>query len=207
MRRIRARIWTCVALASVFSISPAFAFDLALMGGATASQRMTTTTSETKSDGLLGYGGGFQVNLPVASQTLTGEFGAFYLQRNVGFGTGNEIKSSMIQVPALMRLNVWKISLGAGAYFGYGIGKIQSQISGVSSETSYSEANASPLDVGALGSLNFTFPVGSSLGLIADARYSYGLKNLTKTADAKVTHNDMALLVGLRFGGPGAGAR
>ena len=127
------------------------------------------------------------------------ELGAMYFQRK--WNTDSSV--SYLEVP--VTLNYWItsfLSLGAGFYYARSFGSVT--LSGVT-ET-FSAAGFESDDGGITAALKVNVPVSSSFpDLDIEARYNYGLSNVSTLANFKSKFNDFQILLGFRFGSGGSG--
>ncbi len=203
-RPIISRITLILAVAVALAGEPREAragFRFSLVAAADVAQRFTEIGgTKSKSDGLLGYGAGALGNFDLSGSWLGGEVGALYLRRIIGLTDGTSVFLPFLEVPVLLRLNLGRISLGAGGYAGIGVGKVTVKASdGASTQFTYDSVGWEKTDAGLCGSLAMTFPLGTSTALVVDARYTHGLKNLSKVDGVRATLRDMMLLAGIRF--------
>jgi hypothetical protein len=150
---------------------------------------------------------------------LTPSFGFdvsfLYLQRTSqstqaiapGVDADTSLTSKEIQIAPVARF--WfndYFSLGAGGYYGYGVGTIDAQLSSsaipggtLNQSVSYNDAHAQRIDGGLVASAALHLPISDSARLILDGRYTYGLVNLATDGSAKFRDVQALMGLGLNF--------
>lgn len=151
----------------------------------------------------LGWGGGVLFDAPLANALSLG-IGALYNERKFQIGTGSvrlERKVPTVFVP--IEAKFWfgnVLSVGGGAFGAVKVGDVtDTAVVGSGTLTSTSASDHETVEYGLTASANLLFPVASRTGLIAGARYLYGLKNGSKNALYDERIDDLALQVGLSF--------
>ena len=158
------------------------------------------TASRFSTNRKLGFGGGIGVEAMLGKMVSLEAGGAFIQRKSEIAGTTTTF--NFIEVPVLFRLWFGNIvNVGLGGYVGMGIGDISQSAGGVSGTTTYALAGLKTLDYGALGSVGFDIPMGSSAGIFVEGRYAYGLANASDVAGVTGKFNDMRAVAGFRFGG------
>ena len=143
----------------------------------------------TQSSGQPGYGGGLGIEIPLGSSSGI-EIDGIYQNRN------NQIQASWVQIPVLYRLWLGTFfSLGAGVYYGTGIGSVSTN----GTTESFSSAGYSQSDAGLMGVAGFNIPI-SSLYLMIEGRYGYGVYDVSSIQGTTATFNDLQIVVGIRLG-------
>ena len=150
--------------------------------------------------------------MEIRSGRLGLELGANYLKDSIqfdltGFGPA-KLYWSYLQIPALVRYHVgsW-LSVGLGGFYNLNQGKLHLDVGGVNSEIAYDDAASSfPIRgsaYGAVASLAADIPLRAALGLVADFRYTHGLKEVSlDTANAySWKPTSVQAFLGLRLGG------
>lgn len=196
------------ALVAAFAAPAAFAGGISIVGAGTMTSISATNVTDPTFKSKMGFGGGVLFDL--GSGKVMFETGALYLMRKTEWTYSFAptlpltVGTTAVQVPVLARFKLGSaVSLGLGGFVESGMGKVKSEVAGISSESSYGDNNLSNLDYGALASLGFRFPMGGGGAFLIDGRYAMGLKNRnTNTAStATIKMSDFQALVGIQFGG------
>ena len=167
--------------------------DLGVLGGLSYYNISSTPDSAVSSKA------GITAGLMYTSSLLIGptlEIDALYNSRKLGLSDGTTNTYPEIQIPVLLRLPIipFLFNVGAGAYYGFGIGSI-SNSSGASS--SYSAYGMSTSDYGVLASAQATLPIPGIARLVVDARYAFGLANTSANSAITQHTREIQLLTGL----------
>ncbi len=187
----------------VIHLTPAIsvATDLSLVGGSDIGMpTMKINGASVPGKTNPTFGGGalldFRLNMALGLQ-----LGALYMPRS-SINTSNtpNVTTTVdtLQVPVLLRIRLLPaVSLGAGAYYAFGIGNVTTTINGNSSTQSYAKANMTTSDYGLVGSLAVNLPLSQRVAFLVDARYLYGLQNNSTTSNIKLNWADVQVLAGL----------
>jgi hypothetical protein len=108
----------------------------------------------------------------------------------------SDVVMNRIEVPVLVHLSTGFLRLEGGLYYAMSMGEVS--VGGTSQ--SYTAAGLSSSDMGLMGGLGFSIPLGLVSGLL-ELRYSYGLKNLRSapTADESFKFQALDLVAGVYF--------
>jgi hypothetical protein len=192
---------TLASLTLLLAATPALALSferLSLVGAATVTQYSFTPASGARatSSGYMGFGGGLLAELDLSKGVIGVELGALYAQRKYG-DTARTYTETRLETPALLRLWIGSLGIGAGLYAAYGLGSVQ--VDGGSS--SYGALGLSTLDLGWLASGAFVMGFGqtATTGLRIDARVGQSLTNASTQGGAVGKYLEFQLLAGLQF--------
>jgi hypothetical protein len=199
-------LWAVATLLALPSANAGLRFSV-FGAGTFSSIKNTAAVATTTSSAKLGIGGGAQLEL-MLGQVVGLELGGLYLQRK--FSTTDSLLAitaestfTYVQIPLQVRFWLGRfVTLGVGGYYAMGLGDIKSTALGIPITTTYAAAGTKTSDYGLLGSLGFNIPLGTSVAILAEGRYAYGMQDLNVTKDPAGTAKwrDMQALIGLRFG-------
>lgn len=113
--------------------------------------------------------------------------------------TETQLSLTTLQVPLGLRWSYSKYSLSGGGYFAQTLGKISQTVNSVQTELSPSEANFNTSDYGLYGSAAVSFPERKKYSAWLEARYNYGVSDLS-TGNHTFYSSELQLLLGIRFG-------
>lgn len=154
-----------------------------------------------------GAGVGVLANLPLnwkilgneAGSRLALDSGALFFIHRFGDGINGTVASDWIQVPLLIRYIYGDFSLGGGFYAAKAVGKLRNEAGATQTYDGYGMGT---WDAGLEASLRWTFFQGDALGYFFDARYAYGLINLSSLANTpRIHYDDIQIAFGIHFGG------
>jgi hypothetical protein len=210
-------MFRCLRLAALLGglCGSAFGFDISVVGGGTLGSEQVTAGAPYPfgigfvSKSGIAFGGGALLAVPLMESVLDLELGALMMPRKntlvaSGPALASEISSEetmpTFQVPVMIRLNLIKIiSLGGGVYYWWGTGMITQASGGSSSSHTWSDAGYNARDYGFTASVAVTMPILPKLGLRLDARYLYGMTNLSTTSGITYETRDLQILAGLQL--------
>jgi hypothetical protein len=120
-----------------------------------------------------------------------------------GFGSEFDYTYNYLEVPVLAKLNLgsgnFKFQVMAGPYAALGMGDIKELIDGEEGKSyTYTSYGAKKFDFGAQGGLGCSFDVGS-MRLFADARYMFGLGQVSDNSAEDYKHGGLNLGVGVFY--------
>jgi hypothetical protein len=204
-----------ILITALLGAAPAHALEIGVLGGLNfANDLQSGGGATTGNSAKTGYAVGPTVNLGLLPE-LSLEIDALYSTSKYGqtnaAGIDVVTTTKAIEVPILVRY--WFIpfaSLGVGPYFSFAQGDIVTTAGPLEVTTTYDSQFYTKMDAGAAVSVNVSFPIASSLHLVADARYLLGLKNLAAGSDAEkvsvgqatdfsVKHRALEIFAGLSF--------
>jgi hypothetical protein len=160
--------------------------------------------SNTKITGVeSSAGGGYLagVGFDMGSGALGLNIDFIYVKRSYSLVSLVDVTKTELYIPVLARLRLFgAMSLVAGPYVQYGLGKIKVSAFGVSADETYSEYGSKQLDYGTAFGVGFKFPMKSK-AISFEARYNLGLADLNKTTVSGFTQKDNSidLLLGFWF--------
>jgi hypothetical protein len=96
-----------------------------------------------------------------------------WAKRTLTVVPATDVSMNRVEVPVLVHLSTGLLQVQGGLYYALSMGDVS--VGGTSQ--SYSAASLSSSDMGLVGGLGFSIPLGLVSGLF-ELRYSYGLKNL-----------------------------
>lgn len=140
----------------------------------------------------LGIAAGLGVEFPVGNH-LGLEIDGIYLKRKLGSSDDLSASFSYIQVPVLLRF--WfspSLSIGAGGYYAFGRGD------NFESDVAFNTI-VNDTDYGLVGVVGLSFPMAKNFSVMAEGRYSHGLKDILTVGEDAGNWNDIQFLAGLRF--------
>lgn len=194
--RLKLISMSVIALAVSISAQPAHAgISLSAVG----SYNITSMSSDPavpliSSGSGFGFGGlvGFKM-MPLISL----ETGALMTPFKLDLPEDTFIRQNYIVIPALLRLNLPIVSVGAGIAYGIRSGGITARAGGedITAPDDISYKN----NLGVMGSVAFRLPVAPMLGLLLDVRYTLGLTNHSEDADTSLKFNNLMVLGGVNF--------
>ena len=202
-------LFCCLFSLGGFARSSAQAWEFTLVGGvdySAPSEKVTGTGDlQWTGDAALAYGAFLSTEFLVPVFEI--ESGLLYQnQKSERQSLGNTLfeYTKSIQVPILLRIIFDPhISIGAGYYFNFGRGNVDTTITGTNISSSYAGANRASSDSGLLFDLRVKYPLGSVVGLVFDARYQNGLTNLEAgqniTAGDSYYTRQIQMLAGFSF--------
>ncbi len=185
-------------LIMIFNQNSALAFKiegLTIVGLINAAQTVSTTSGVTsRTEGLLGFGGGILKDFDFKPRNFSIQSGLLYTKRNYGMSNSYTNSTTWLQVPLLARKNIWIFNLGLGGYLDFALGNLSHDASGTVT-TSTISSNMKTFDYGFQGALGTTV----FKKIFLDFRYSIGLANLTLGTPNTLTFDEMGLILGYRF--------
>ena len=165
-----------------------------VVNGVTISNLSVTTKAK------LGMGAGALMNAHF-SPHLGAEVGALYVTRKFdstasftvsGVPTSTVTTNTLHYVEIPFALRFWlspHFSIGAGGYYASGLGS-----------RDFTNAGMKKSDYGALGSAQIRLPLGSTMGLLVDGRYEYGLANVDTSGFGNQKYRTLQVMAGVCFG-------
>ena len=137
------------------------------------------------------------------------EVGLFYQSRGgkqtLGTRVG-ELGYHSLTVPIMVRYTLIPhyLSVGAGIYGSYGLGRVTlTEMEGSTvvdtQSAAYDVARVSRSDFGLVWGVRGSYRVTQRIEVIGDIRYYYGLKNLRLSSSETLKSTDLAVLVGARL--------
>jgi hypothetical protein len=192
-----------------FATHSAQALELTLVGGMdySAPTEKVTGSGDLQWTGDAAYAYGAFISTSFFIPAFDIESGLLYQnqksERQSNSNTLFEYTKS-IQLPILLRVNFDNfISIGAGYYFGFGQGNVDSTLAGTDTNTSYAGANRASLDSGLLFDLRVKYPLAPTIAIVFDGRYQHGLANLEAgqniTAGDSYYTRSIQMLLGFSF--------
>lgn len=179
MLRSKFVLASAVALATIVAAPAAHALDLAAVGVLNLPNQ--STDPEVDLDGKLGFGFGGLATFGIAPMVGL-QVGALYVPSKYEVA-GTTVTSDALNIPLAVRVSpIDLLSVGVGGYY-----------------TASMETNGTS-DLGLLGSAAVKFPLAPLLGIVVDARYLFGIKDLAESDAASTKTRDIQVLVGLNFG-------
>ena len=179
----------------------AWSATFSLAGAANAAKaRNTNPTRSYTSDAKFGFGAALLIEgQPLATNgVFTTEFGLVYAPRNTGYGTFYTEKTTWVELPLLERIHILGFSLGVGGYLAKATGDIKRTYATGATTYTYDDVQRATIDYGAAFAVGYEFKlIGAKL--FADARYNYGLRNLSTAQNLEYKYTDLQLLLGVRF--------
>ncbi|MEO5668798.1 MAG: outer membrane beta-barrel protein [Bdellovibrionota bacterium] len=152
-------------------------------------------------DNRLGWGIGALVS--TQGSTLIGlETGALLINRSFQYGSDsfNFTQSQLnLQIPLLARVNFGQMfSLGAGPFISMPVGPVNNRFTVGSSSANFN-VDHDITELGVQAAASFGLPVAANTTAFIEARYTYGLKDLTNNTKNYANTNDLSTLVGVRI--------
>ncbi len=181
----------------ILTLAPLLALSQNRIGFFGLSNKVSHTSSGQTSASTTTYGGGLL--LERSKSGFKGwEFGVLYLPRS----WSPDSNARFAILPA--HYNYWLtpiLGLGFGGYWGMGQGQIE--LNGLS--RSYADSLHSKYDYGLSTSfkINLPFQVPAGTSLLLEARYQYGLANLSMTPTSDRRYSDLSFFLGFRIGSLG----
>ncbi len=205
---IRTLLISALFVGLTWGAERAHALDLAVMGNlniGTQSQANLAANYTAGTVSNLGFGALLAFD---SFPTIKSELGILSVKRGLGLtsSTGGSSTSTYnyLMVPYMFRFEpISLISVGAGAYYAYGLGNytVASTIPGLaSSDATYEAGGYSRSDFGLIAGISLKFPILPLFSLRLDADYALGLSNLYNSSAGSAYFRDILLMAGLNFG-------
>lgn len=148
-----------------------------------------------KKENLDGYMAGVFLEFGIWALTLRPEVN--YVEKGYTLSNVAEVTHKYIEVPALLKFNPWNDAavspfLLVGPSWSKHIGQ---KVKVLGTTTNYSD-NAGDWDLAGVGGLGIDFNIGHNLGLSAQARYNFGVRDLDSSS-SNVRSRGLYGIVGL----------
>jgi hypothetical protein len=182
----------------------ALAVDVAILGGlnyAAPSENISGIDQKWTGDAAVTYG--IDAALPVLALPLALQTGLYF---------GNSSSEQSLSGNASTRLTHWtliplqlnyyfdeRISFGAGGYFAFSRGEIETTTNGTTTSQSYDSAKVNTSDSGLLVNVRAFLHIAPPVSIVLDARYLHGLSNRSLISGSLSNTRSVQLLAGALY--------
>lgn len=165
---------------------------------------LNTTFPSTSAPGSTpGVAPGLGLSLAIdVTSRISIEPEALYLGRRFTANPGvrTSYRFNFVQIPFLVRYRLDpNIVIGGGFYYSYVVGNINTSSGSTSQVLSPGNLSLGNTDIGIIASVRYRKLIHEFIHLVVDARFNYGLTNLSKIEDQSLSFRELQLLVGIAF--------